>query len=125
MQRRAFTLIEILIVVVILGVIAAIVTPLVASSAVEARSNAARAQLATVRGQIEVYQARWNGALPPVDAGAAGLWAALRAGTLENPSLLTQDPTLPEHFAWTWDGDLLGLSYDGPDPALAAEVPSW
>ncbi|MFW5653422.1 MAG: prepilin-type N-terminal cleavage/methylation domain-containing protein [Planctomycetota bacterium] len=56
--RCGFTLVEILIVVVILGILASIVVPRFTSASEDARASALRAQLQTIRGQIEMYRAR-------------------------------------------------------------------
>ncbi len=53
--RRAFTLIEILIVVVILGILAAIVIPQFTDASNEAMEASVRTQLQTIRSQIELY----------------------------------------------------------------------
>jgi prepilin-type N-terminal cleavage/methylation domain-containing protein len=57
-RRNAFTLIEILIVVVILGILAAVVVPQFTSAADDANDAAVRSQLQTLRGQIELYRAQ-------------------------------------------------------------------
>lgn len=70
--RRAFTLIELLLVLVILGVLAAIVVPKFANRGEDARRTAARAQIAeieTVLGTFEVD----NGRYPTTDEGLAAL----------------------------------------------------
>ncbi|MEE2912468.1 MAG: prepilin-type N-terminal cleavage/methylation domain-containing protein [Planctomycetota bacterium] len=56
--KRAFTLIEILIVVVILGILAAVVVPQFTNAADDANDAAVRSQLQTLRGQIELYRAQ-------------------------------------------------------------------
>ena len=53
--RRAFTLIEILIVVVILGILAAIVIPQFTDASNEAMEASVRTQLQTIRSQIELF----------------------------------------------------------------------
>src|SRR6185436_7283215 len=62
--RQAFTLIEILIVVVILGILGAIVYPHFANARAEAADKAARTQLQSLRSQIEMYKIQHGGALP-------------------------------------------------------------
>jgi prepilin-type N-terminal cleavage/methylation domain-containing protein len=54
-QARAFTLVEILIVVVLLGVLAAIVIPAVANSGTAARQSALAAELNLLRRFVLVY----------------------------------------------------------------------
>ena len=77
--RKGFTLIEILIVVVILGILAAIVVPQFNNASEDAQLSNVRSQLSTVRGQIELYRVRNNGALPELGDGAdaAANWAPL------------------------------------------------
>ncbi|MDP7007990.1 MAG: prepilin-type N-terminal cleavage/methylation domain-containing protein [Phycisphaerales bacterium] len=60
-RRNAFTLIEILIVVVILGILAAVVVPQFTNAADDANDAAVRSQLQTLRGQIELYRAQQSG----------------------------------------------------------------
>jgi general secretion pathway protein G len=55
-RNRAFTLIEILIVVVILGILAAIVVPQFTQASDDAELSSAKTQLQTVRTQMELYK---------------------------------------------------------------------
>ncbi len=57
--QRAFTLIEILIVVVILGILAAIVIPQFTDASQEAMESSVVTQLQTVRSQIELHNVQW------------------------------------------------------------------
>ncbi|MCC6679790.1 MAG: prepilin-type N-terminal cleavage/methylation domain-containing protein [Phycisphaeraceae bacterium] len=54
----AFTLVEILIVVVILGILAAIVVPQFTSASEETRANAVKMDLHRIRQQIEIYKSQ-------------------------------------------------------------------
>ncbi len=55
-RQPAFTLIELLIVVVILGIIAAIVVPQFTIATDDARLSTLRTNLATVRAQLQLYK---------------------------------------------------------------------
>lgn len=59
-RRHAFTLVEILIVVAILGILAAIVTPKFVDASGEAKENSVKAQLRTIRGQIALYKQEYG-----------------------------------------------------------------
>lgn len=59
--RKGFTLVEILIVVVILGILAAIVVPQFTNATQDAQAGNIKAQLDTLNNQIELYRARTNG----------------------------------------------------------------
>lgn len=74
--RHAFTLVEILIVVVILGILAAIVIPSFADAAVNTRETATFNELQKLRRHIGVFQARNNQRLPAVTVGD-GTWGEI------------------------------------------------
>ncbi|MEX2214296.1 MAG: prepilin-type N-terminal cleavage/methylation domain-containing protein [Phycisphaeraceae bacterium] len=59
--RGGFTLVEVLIVVVILGILAAIVVPQFVSAASESRDNSIRMDLHRMRLQLELYKEHHNG----------------------------------------------------------------
>lgn len=63
-RRSGFTLVEVLIVVVILGILAATVLPQFASSGEDAKESALVTDLQTVRGQIELYRLQHNATVP-------------------------------------------------------------
>jgi len=58
--KKAFTLVEILIVVVILGILAAIVVPQFTNATQDAQGGNLKAQLDTLNNQIELFRARTN-----------------------------------------------------------------
>jgi general secretion pathway protein G len=64
---RGFTLVEILIVVVILGILAAIVVPQFTQASTEAKMNSLCSNLQSLRSQIELYKVQHND-LPPLAA---------------------------------------------------------
>ena len=61
---KGFTLVEILIVVVILGILAAIVIPQFTSASETAKASSLVSQLQTIRSQLELYQVQHNGQYP-------------------------------------------------------------
>ena len=126
--RRAFTLIEILIVVVILGILAAIVIPQFTDASQEAQAANLVSQLQTVRSQIELHDVQWPQAKFDPIAGfmaAAAPWGQLVTGdTLWDPDYdgnylaapprnpfmngsTVVDSGLPGGGGWVW-GDPLG-----------------
>jgi len=66
--KSGFTLVEILIVVVILGILAAIVIPQFTEASTEAKTSSLCTDLQTMRSQIELYKIQHNDQLP----GSAG-----------------------------------------------------
>jgi general secretion pathway protein G len=62
--RRAFTLIELLIVVTILGILAAILIPQFTTASAEARINAYRSQVQQLRNVITLYKTQHGDQLP-------------------------------------------------------------
>ena len=63
-MKKAFTLVEILIVVAILGILAAIALPTFQDHITEAKEAAAKDNLRILRNAIELYAARNNGVAP-------------------------------------------------------------
>lgn len=74
-SNKGFTLVEILIVVVILGILAAIVIPQFSQASSEARNSSVKSNLQMVRSQIELYKIQHNDILP--GAGTLDFVAAL------------------------------------------------
>ena len=84
-SRKGFTLVEILIVVIILGILAAIVIPQFTNASEDARKSNMRSQLQTLRSQLELYKLNHRDTAPTL----AGFWTALTTVTEE-------DGTTPE-----------------------------
>jgi general secretion pathway protein G len=62
--KKGFTLVEILIVVVILGILAAIVIPQFTEASTEARASTMVSDLQTMRSQLELYKIQHRDTLP-------------------------------------------------------------
>ncbi len=64
MKRLAFTLVELLIVVIILGILAAVVVPQFSDASSDAQLSSLTTNLQTIRGQIELYKIQHNSTYP-------------------------------------------------------------
>ena len=135
---RAFTLVEILIVVVILGILAAIIVPNFASATQEAQATTTFSELGKLRRAVEVYGIRNNGMLPNVIEGDGVLddaWGELvqpgeyLSGAPANPWVggdnqyyvvigVGPDPAYQTTHAWIYDdasGDIWAGGFDNND----------
>ena len=66
--KKGFTLVEILIVVVILGILAAIVIPQFTDAATQANESRLKSDLQMLRSQIQLYKVQHSDALPGSDS---------------------------------------------------------
>src|SRR5687768_3156924 len=72
-MKRGFTLVEILIVVIILGILAAIVIPQFTNASEDARRSSMTSQLQTLRSQIELFKLQHKDQFPGFPAGGGAL----------------------------------------------------
>jgi general secretion pathway protein G len=128
--NKGFTLVEILIVVVILGILAAIVIPQFTDASTEAKTSSLMSDLQTLRSQIELYKIQHNDT-PPTFAGFAAQMTgttdvAGNAGADYGP-YLQKVPTNPFNDLDTLDntgtaGDgVAGWEYDQATGAIHAD----
>ena len=107
--HRAFTLIEILIVVVILGILAAIVIPQFTDATQAATDSSVRSQLQTIRSTIELYRAQER----PL---TTAVWHSANS-TAPSDWLLMIDgdylQTLPKNPLWPAGSAQTAISADG------------
>jgi len=87
-RRKGFTLIDLMIVLVILGIIAAIVAPMLKEHVERAQQAAAESTLASTEKAISAYAAR-HGTWPPA--------------ITQDLYLDEEPPTLPEGYALSYD----------------------
>ncbi len=76
-NKRGFTLVEILIVVIILGILAAIVIPQFTNASSSARTSSIQSLLQTVRSQIELFKIQHSDTPPTITL----MWTALTGPT--------------------------------------------
>ena len=123
-QRYAFTLVEVLIVVVIMAVLAAVVIPQFASSTDDAKNATATFNLSTLRSIIQIYKTQHIGRYPAFDATAKSLSVLVRKthvdGTIDDASG-TYGPYLGEfpNNPYTGSAEVRIITND---PATSADV---
>ncbi len=74
-QSRGFTLVEILIVVIILGILAAIVIPQFTDASTEAQKSSVSSTLQTIRSQIELFKVQHGDTVPGLTDNTTGATA--------------------------------------------------
>jgi len=124
---KGFTLVEILIVVVILGILAAIVVPQFTNASQDAIKSALASQVQTINSQVELYRVQNAGSLPDADANpmlvaGAGSPTWNGWGVLVENRYLKDEPnngyTRSANIAAAWvptpavDGTAAGWAYD-------------
>jgi general secretion pathway protein G len=70
MKNKAFTLVEIILVVTILGILGAVVLPGFQNHAAKAKESAVKSNLTTIRSQLEIYKLQHSGVPPGYKDGA-------------------------------------------------------
>lgn len=100
--KSGFTLVEILIVVVILGILAAIVIPQFTDASTEAKESRLMSDLQSMRAQIELYKIQHNDCFPGVPNAAVGHTASI-----------SFDDAMTKYT--TVDGELAALQQPGQD----------
>ena len=132
-KNKGFTLVEILIVVIILGILAAIVIPQFTTASEDARRSALASDLQSLRSQIELYKIQHHDRGPNIAAdgtedadadnfvsrmtGATDEWGAIDADGGKGP-YMQEFPSNP--FADTDVQQTVSLADDKPADGTAA-----
>jgi prepilin-type N-terminal cleavage/methylation domain-containing protein len=102
-DERGFTLVELLVVVTILGILAAVVTSSLIGLTATAKTNACAEELRTVQVGMDAMLAKNNISAVTASAAATSLWTALPVGGAGvealSPNYLRQSNT---KGAYTW-----------------------
>ncbi len=85
--QKGFTLVELLIVVIILAILAAIVVPQFASSTDDAKLSSLDSNLATMRSTIELYYHQHKGIYPGASASDGGSCTTKGTSDASTPAL--------------------------------------
>jgi general secretion pathway protein G len=142
MRRSAFTLVEILIVVVILGIVAGVVVPSFSRSTDEAAKTATLNQLLKIRKALDVYYVRFNNHYPASIEEGEGTWGELLMAGGDYLRDLPRNQWVPAaarrtivfgaapdteyhaNYGWIFNpatGELWAAAFDANDQALPKE----
>ena len=132
---RGFTLLELMVVIVIIGVLAVLIAPNVLRRVGEAKVTAAKADLSTLLNQLKIYKLD-NGRYPSTDQGLQALVARPTTGTIPSnwKSYLDKLPEDPWHHPYQYanpgvhgEVDVFSYGADGQPGGEGddADIGSW
>ena len=119
LRRNAFTLIDVLVVVVIMAVLAAMIMPQFTSSTLDVRGSSLRFNLQTIRAQIELYKVQHTDKLPAMAefvtqmTGKTDIDGAQTGTLLYGPYIQDDIPVNPYNDS----NEVVAVAAEGAEPA--------
>ena len=110
-MRKSFTLIELLIVVAIIGILAAIAVPVLKDALTRARISRVQADIRTTANAMETYRLDWN--IYPIDGSFDLLGWIMLTTPVAYISLPPIDVLTPKKY-WHTSGGYLRMGTDTP-----------
>jgi general secretion pathway protein G len=127
-RSKGFTLVEILIVVIILGILAAIVIPQFTNASTDARRNSLTSQLQTLRSQLELYKLQHNDQLPPcittgTDPDSEWVQMTQKTDVTGNTTGTDFGPYLQQNPSNPLNSKMMVFTFAGADPVFGGAAP--